>query len=186
MAGGTAAALGTTFNQSVTQVFADHPAAGMVFEGDFVAGAVTGMTKAELGVDADAFPFPSVGQSAPDVMGGGDAAVLMRRSAPGVALMRFLADPQSGSIWAARGGFVSPNLNVDLGVYPDELSRSIARSVLDAGDDFRFGLSDLQPTAFGGVEGQGLRKELQDFLVSRDVDATASRLEAEAKAAFGH
>jgi alpha-glucoside transport system substrate-binding protein len=186
MAGGTAGALRTSFNDSVIQVFADPPAAGMVFEGDFVAGAVTGMTKAELGVDADAFAFPSLGQSAPVVMGGGDAAVLMRRSVAGVALMRFLAEPQSGSIWAARGGFVSPNLNVDLGVYPDELSRSIARSVLDAGDDFRFGMSDLQPTAFGGVEGQGLRKELQDFLTSRDVDTTASRLEAEAKAAFGH
>jgi ABC-type glycerol-3-phosphate transport system substrate-binding protein len=184
MAGGTAEALRTTFNQSVTQVFADPPAAAMVFEGDFVAGAVTGMTKAELGVDADAFTFPSFGQSPPTVMGGGDAAVLMRRSAAGLALMRFLAGPQSGSIWAAKGGFVSPNLNVDLAVYPDELSRYIARSVLDAGEDFRFGLSDLQPTAFGGVEGQGLRKELQDFLVSRNVDATATRLEAEAKAAF--
>ena len=75
--------------------------------------------------------------------------------------------------------------NVDLAVYPDELSRSIARSLLDSGNDFRFGLSDLQPIGFGGVEGQGLRKELQDFLVSRDVDTTASRLEAEARAAFG-
>jgi ABC-type glycerol-3-phosphate transport system substrate-binding protein len=186
MAGGTAGALHTSFNNSVTQVFTDPPAASMVFEGDFVAGAVTGLTKAELGVDADAFAFPSLGQSAPVVMGGGDAAVLMRRSVAGVALMRFLADPQSASIWSANGGFVSPNLNVDLGVYPDELSRSIARSVLDAGDDFRFGLSDLQPTAFGGVEGQGLRKELQDFLLSRDVGTTASRLEAEARAAFGH
>ena len=186
MTGGTAGALSTTFNQSVIQAFSDPPGAGMVFEGDFVAGAVTGMTKAELGVDADAFTFPSLGQSAPVVMGGGDAAVLMRRSAAGVALMRFLADPESGSIWAARGGFVSPNLNVDLAVYPDELSRSIARSLLDSGDDFRFGLSDLQPIGFGGVEGQGLRKELQDFLVTRDVDTTASRLEAEAKMAFGH
>jgi ABC-type glycerol-3-phosphate transport system substrate-binding protein len=186
MTGGTAGSLSTTFNQSVTKVFSAPPAAGMVFEGDFVAGAVTGLTKAELGVDADAFTFPSLGQSAPVVMGGGDAAVLMRRSAAGVALMRFLADPQSGSIWASRGGFVSPNLNVDLAVYPDELSRSIARSLLDSGDDFRFGLSDLQPIGFGGVEGQGLRKELKDFLVSRDVETTASRLETEAKAAFGH
>jgi alpha-glucoside transport system substrate-binding protein len=186
IAGGTAGALRSTFNDSVTQVFADPPQASMVFEGDFVAGAVTGMTKAELGVDADAFSFPSLGQSAPVVMGGGDGAVLMRRSPAGTALMRYLADPQAGSIWAAKGGFVSPNLNVDLAVYPDELSRSIARGVLDAGDDFRFGLSDLQPTAFGGVEGQGLRKELQTFLVSRDVDATAARLEAEAEAAFGH
>ena len=163
---------------------ATPPAAAMVFEGDFVASIISGETRAELGVDADVFPFPAIGQSGPAVVGGGDAAVLMRRSRAGEAFIRYLASPQAAAIWAAQGGFVSPNLNLDLSVYPDEISRSIARSVLEAGDEFRFGISDLEPAAFGGTEHQGMRKILQDFLISRDVNATAARLEAAAAKAF--
>ncbi len=187
IAGGPRGALATTYEESVEQTFgggATPPAAAMVFEGDFVAGIISGETRAELGVDADVFPFPAIGQSGPTVVGGGDAAVLMRRSRAGEAFIRYLASPQAAAIWAAQGGFVSPNLNLDLSVYPDEISRSIARSVLEAGDEFRFGISDLEPAAFGGTEHQGMRKILQDFLISPDVNATAARLEAAATKAF--
>jgi alpha-glucoside transport system substrate-binding protein len=80
---------------------------------------------------------------------------------------------------------VSPNLNVDLTVYPDAITRSIARRVVEAGDNLRFDLSDLAPAAFGAVEGQGMRGALQEFLRTRDVDATAAHLEADAAAAYG-
>jgi alpha-glucoside transport system substrate-binding protein len=185
IAGGPRGALATTYEGSVKQAFTARPAAAMVFEGDFVASIISGDTGAELGVDADVFPFPAIGPSGPEVMGGGDAAVLMRRSPAGEAFIRYLATPQAAAAWAAQGGFVSPNVNLDLSVYPDEISRSIARSVLEAGDDFRFGISDLVPASFGGTEHQGMRKILQDFLVSRDVDAAAAQLEAAAREAQG-
>jgi alpha-glucoside transport system substrate-binding protein len=43
----------------------------MVFEGDFVAGIIGSQTHAQLGVDADTFPFPAVGRSRPAVVAGG-------------------------------------------------------------------------------------------------------------------
>jgi alpha-glucoside transport system substrate-binding protein len=184
IAGGSHGALSVTFEESVKQAFAARPAAAMVFEGDFVAGLIEGATRARLGVDADVFPFPSVGRSGPMVVVGGDAAVLMRPSKAGQAFARYLASPQAAAAWAAQGGFVSPNINLDLSVYPDPISRSIARSTLEVGSNFRFDLSDLQPAAFGGTEGQGMRKILQDFLLHPDVDATAARLEAAATKAF--
>jgi alpha-glucoside transport system substrate-binding protein len=184
IAGGPRGAVATTYEESVKRTFATPPAAAMVFEGDFVAALINGETRSELGVDADVFPFPTIGQYGPTVVSGGDAAVLMRRSPAGEAFIRYLASPQAAAIWAAQGGFVSPNINLDLSVYPDEISRSIARSVLEAGDEFRFGLSDLEPASFGGTEHQGMRKILQDFLISRDVNATAARLEAAAARAF--
>ena len=184
IAGGPGGALVTSYQQSVQQAFAARPGAAMVFEGDFVAGIISGATRAVLGVDADVFPFPAVGQPGPMVVAGGDAAVLMRRSAAGEALIRYLASPQAAAIWAAAGGFVSPNINLGLSVYPDAISRSIAASVLQAGDNFRFSLSDLTPAGFGGTEGQGMRKILQQFLVSRDVNATAARLEQAARRAY--
>jgi alpha-glucoside transport system substrate-binding protein len=184
IAGGPREALVTSYQQSVQQVFAARPAAAMVFEGDFVAGIISGATRAVLGVDADVFPFPVLGQPGPMVVAGGDAAVLMRRSAAGDALIRYLASPQAAAIWAAAGGFISPNINLGLAVYPDAISRSIAASLLEASDNFRFSLSDLTPAGFGGTEGQGMRKILQQFLVSRDVKATAAQLEQAASKAY--
>jgi alpha-glucoside transport system substrate-binding protein len=184
IAGGPGKALVTTYQESVQQAFATPPAAAMVFEGDFVAGIVTGATRAVIGVDADVFPFPAVGQPGPMVVAGGDAAVLMRRSAAGEALIRYLASPQAAAIWAAAGGFISPNINLALTVYPDAVSRSIAASLLQAGDNFRFSLSDLTPTGFGGTEGQGMRMILRQFLVSRDVNGTAAELEQAAGKAY--
>ncbi|MDQ4068244.1 MAG: ABC transporter substrate-binding protein [Actinomycetota bacterium] len=185
VAGGTEGALRTPFQASVEKTFGTPPSAAMVFEGDFVAGVVLGRTNARLGVDADVFAFPSAGPSAAGVVGGGDAAVLLRPSDAGHAFLRYLATPEAAAIWAARGGFLSPNRNLDISVYQDEITRSVARRLLDAGDEFRFDLSDLQPAAFGGTASQGLPRRLQEFLLSRDVDATAARLETEARAAFG-
>jgi ABC-type glycerol-3-phosphate transport system substrate-binding protein len=184
VAGGAGGALGTSYEDSVRQVFAEPPSAAMVFEGDFVAGVIDAKTPAALGVTADVFAFPPIGASGPVVVGGGDAAVLTKESPAGVALLRYLASPSAAAIWARRGGFISPNWNVDLSVYPDPITRMIVRSLVDAGDDFRFDLSDLQPAAFGATPDGGIRKLLQEFIADPDVDRTASRLEAAATAAF--
>lgn len=186
IAGGPRAAIKTSYPQSVSQTFGRQPAAAMVFEGDFVAGAISGKPGATLGVDADVFPFPAAGQAAgPMVVAGGDAAVLMRRSAAGEAFIRFLASPQAAAIWAAQGGFISPNTNLGVSVYPDSITRLIASGLLQAGSNFRFSLSDLAPASFGQTEGHGMRAILQQFLVSRDVGGTAVRLEEAARKAYG-
>ena len=176
--------LATKFEGAVQQVFGGSPSAAMIAEGDFVAGIVSGATDAQLGIDADVFAFPSYAGSGAGIVGGGDAAVLLRDGAAGMALLRYLATPEAAAIWAEAGGFISPNMNVDLSVYPDDITRSVARRLLEAGDEFRFDLSDMQPAQFGAIAQRGMRKLLQDFLVTRDVEATALRLEAEAAEAF--
>ena len=181
--GGPRRALATSYQQSVQETFARHPAAAMVFEGDFVAGVISAETKAVAGVDADVAPFPAAGRAGPVVVAGGDAAVLMRRSPAGAALIRYLASPQAAAIWARQGGFVSPNINLGLSVYPGAIDRSIARALLEAGPNFRFSLSDLVPGSFGGTEGQGMRGILQRFLLHRDVSGTATALEQAAREA---
>lgn len=174
----------TTFAESVEAVFSTAPTAAMVMEGDFVPG-VAATAAADLGVDVDTFAFP--GQTAGDryVVGGGDAAVLMRDSVGGAELVRFLATPEAASVWAALGGFVSPNESVDLTAYPDPTTRRIARSLIEAGDGFRFDLSDLQPVAFGGTSGAGMWLELARFTADpSDIDGTMDRLEAAAASAW--
>jgi alpha-glucoside transport system substrate-binding protein len=173
-----------TFPESVRMVFGSSPTAAMIAEGDFVAGEITGSTEARLGVDADVFPFPDPNPARRLVVGGGDAVVLLRRSPASTALLRYLAGTEAAEVWAALGGFVSPNAEVDLAVYPDAITRGIARSLIEAGEGFRFDLSDLQPAAFGATSGSGMLGILRAFVTDpADAAGTARRLEEAASAA---
>lgn len=183
--GGRTNALSTTFPASVSRVFSAEPTAAMVYEGDFVAGVVRAETEAVVGRDADFFDFPALGGSAPAVVGGGDVAVQLRDRDEADALMRYLASPEAAAVWASRGGFTSPNRSLDLAVYPDDVSRRSAEALREAGDNFRFDMSDLGPTEFSGTPGQGQWRILQDFVLSGDVDATAAALEEAAERAYG-
>ena len=174
------------FPASVAAVFSTAPRAAMIVEGDFVPGVVAGTSDAELGVDVDVFAFPERSDRDPHVVGGGDAAVLMRSSEGGEALLRYLASAEAGEVWARLGGFISPNEAVDLAAYPDARTRRIAGALLDAGGGgFRFDLSDLQPVAFGGTTGAGMWAVLHDLLLDpSDVRGAAARLEEAASAAW--
>jgi hypothetical protein len=185
IAGGVSGALQADFNTSVTQAFSDPPEGAVVFEGDFVGGIISGETDATVGQDADFFDFPSIDGSENVVVGGGDIAVLLKDSEGGKALIEYLATPEAAEIWAAEGGFISPNTQVDLSAYTDEVSRRAAEALADAGDDVRYDLSDLQPTEFGATTGQGMWGIFQDFVRDPDdVDGTAQKLEAAAKQAY--
>ncbi len=186
LAGGTSGALQTDFPTSVTQVFRSPPKAAMVFEGDFVSGVISGETGAKLGTDAGSLPFPSIRDSPPSVVAGGDVAVLLRDSEGGKALIRFLATPEAGKIWAQLGGFTSPNKAMSASTYADEVSRRSAEALLSA-RVLRFDMSDQAPAAFGGTPGQGEWAILQDFLRRpSDIQGTMQRLEEAAARAYRH
>lgn len=183
VAGGTAGALQTDFPTSVTQVFAKPPKAAQVFEGDFVGGVAEG-AKAKAGTDFEVFPFPSINGSAPAVVGGGDTVIMLKDTPAAQALVKYLATPEAAQAWASRGGFSSPNKNLDESVYPDDITRKNATAISKA-EIFRFDLSDLQPSSFGGTVGQGLFKLFQDFLRSPgNVDGIATQMEAAAAKAY--
>lgn len=184
--GGIRGTLGTTFVTSVERAFRNsRSGAAMLCEGDFVASVVTTGTRAALGSDVDAFPFPGSYRGLPVVVGGGDVAVQLHRRPAVAALMRYLASPTAAAIWAAAGGFISPNRDLDLSVYPDALTRSFARSVIEAGDGFSFDMSDLQPGTFGSDARTGMEGELRRLVSTGNIAAVQRNLETEAEAAFG-
>ncbi|MFD9053161.1 ABC transporter substrate-binding protein [Streptomyces zaomyceticus] len=188
VAGGRTGALQTDFPESVEQVFGNSPKAAMVYEGDFVAGLISGELGKKVGTDANFFPFPKVGKGAAPVVGGGDAAVVLKagkNAKAADALLAFLATPEAAEVWAAAGGFTSPNKAVDAKVYPDDIARQSAVALTGAGDGVRFDMSDQAPAAFGGTQGAGEWKILQDFLRDpSDPAATARTLEAAAVKAY--
>ena len=175
LVGGVSGALGTDFPTSVTNAFKENPDGAQVLEGDFVQGELP--DTAEPLTVADFFEWPSVDGSGPVVVGGGDTIVMFNDSPVAQALVEYLASPEAAEIWAARGGFLTANQNVDTGVYPDELSQKAAQQLADA-EEFRFDLSDVVPAAFGATTGQGMWQILQDLLRNPDdVDGVAERLE---------
>jgi hypothetical protein len=185
IAGGTSGALQTDFPKSVSQVFSDPPAAAIVFEGDFVQGEILNSTEAEPETGFNQFAFPAVNDSPPSVVGGGDMIIAFDDDPATQAFVEYLATPEASEIWAARGGFSSPNVNVDTSVYPDAIAQATAAALADA-EVFRFDMSDLAPSAFGGTVGQGEWKILQDFLQDPgDVKGTQQQLEKAAAKAYG-
>ncbi|MFE7900585.1 ABC transporter substrate-binding protein [Streptomyces sp. NPDC057424] len=186
IAGGANGALQTDFPASVTQVFTggDQPKAAMVAAGDFAQVNIPSSMK--IGTDAKVFPFPAVGDNGP-VVSGGDAAVILEDTKGAQALATWLASPDAAQIQAKLGGYLSPNKNVPNSAYPNAVQQKIAKALIDAGDDFRFDMSDQAPQAFGGTPGKGEWKILQDFLKNpKDIAGTQAKLEAEAAAAYGN
>ncbi|MFC5805180.1 ABC transporter substrate-binding protein [Streptomyces formicae] len=188
VAGGQKGALSTDFPGSVEKVFGPEPEAGLVYEGDFVAGVAKDQFGRKIGEDAAFFPFPAVDGGEAPVVSGGDAAVVLKdgkSQKAAMAFLEYLATPEAAAVWAEAGGFLSPNKQLDLAAYGDDTTRSTAESLIEAGDSVRFDMSDQAPAAFGGTKGTGEWKLLQDFLRDpSDPKATASRLEAAAAKAY--
>lgn len=183
--GGTGGALQTEFPSSVPQVFGDPAKAGMLPGADFVGTNILKDTKAKIGTDAKFFGFPAVAPGKAPVVSGGDVAVAMKDSPGAMALLNFLASPDAAKVWAEQGGYLSPNKNLDFAAYRDDATREIARKLIAAGDEFRFDLSDQAPAAFGGTKGEGMWRDLQDFLRNpSDVAGTQAKLEADAAKAY--
>ena len=181
--GGTEGALQSDFPTSVSNVLAEEPKGAMVIEGDFVPGVVESPLEPETGYNVSA--FPSINDSPPSVVGGGDLAVMFEDSPAAQAFIEYLATPEAAEIWAGRGGFSSANQNLDPGAYPDPITQTTATAIAEA-EEFRFDLSDVQPSEFGATEGQGLWKLFQDFVADPDdIDGIAQQMERAASAAYG-
>src|SRR5690606_35617892 len=151
---------------------------------DYLAGGPPGALQPE--VPAPVTQALTVGDT-PPVVSGGDAAVILKDSEAAQALATFLASPDAASIQTKLGGYLSPNKNVPNSAYPNEVQRTTAKALIDAGDDFRFDMSDQAPQAFGGTPGKGEWKALQDFLKDpSDIAGTQRQLEADAAAAYGN
>jgi ABC-type glycerol-3-phosphate transport system substrate-binding protein len=183
LAGGTEGSLQTEMPESVAKVFSESPEAAMVTIGDFAPGVTETTLEPETGFNV--FTFPSIEGSAPAVVGAGDLFVQFKDSPAADAFLEYLTTVEAAEIWASRGGFSSPHKELDTSVYPDEITRTTAGALGEA-ETFRFDMSDLQPSAFGGTPGQGLFKLFSDFVANpENIDQITQQMEAAAAQAFG-
>jgi ABC-type glycerol-3-phosphate transport system substrate-binding protein len=102
-----------------------------------------------------------------------------------MALMKYLASPEAGTVWARGGGYISPNKNVKPDAYPDALTRQLVAQMQAAGDSARYDMSDQAPAAFGGTPGQGEWEDLRTLVKNpSDVKGVQAKLEADAAKAY--
>jgi alpha-glucoside transport system substrate-binding protein len=174
-----------TFTQSIADVFGEKPRSAMLFEGDFVVAEINRLDKVQVGSGARFFNWPSINGSRPAVVTAGDQAVAFTDTPEANALMAFIASTDAAAIMAQRGGFLSPNRNLDVASYPDDTMRSLAAALINA-EVLRFDLSDLTPLAFGGATNAHMWVLLQEFL-SKPIPAAdmARQLEEAANRDFG-
>ena len=158
--------------------------AAQVLEADFVESEITNSTPSKPETGFNVADFPAIDGSGSTVVGGGDSIIMFKDTPASQAFIEYLATPEAAEIWAGRGGFSSANQNLDSGVYPDPITETTATAIAEA-EEFRFDMSDLQPSEFGSTEGQGLWKIFQDFLNNpSDVDGIAQQLEGAATQAY--
>lgn len=106
----------------------------------------------ELGADGDvdAFYLPGSEEHPNVVLSGGIYAAAFSDDDNVTRVMEFLASTDYANARASNeiGGFLSPNQNVDVDVYPNELMRRFGQ-ILTTADPVRFDASDLMPGVIG-------------------------------------
>jgi alpha-glucoside transport system substrate-binding protein len=187
--GGITGTLETNFYDALIQVFTPTHGATMYFNGTWVQTAIAERFPGLIPVtDYNFFEFPEINpQFDQPVIGGADFAVLFNNTADPQALMQFLATPDAAQIWIARGGFLSPNMGVDLNSYPDELSRMQVEQLIGA-PVFLFDLDDQLPSELQQYVWNALLQYVAhpDQLMSilQGIEAEATKLQGPVYAVF--
>jgi alpha-glucoside transport system substrate-binding protein len=204
--GGTSGALSQLYPDCVDKVFPKAgatPQAAMVIEADFVVSEITSNSSTYSPVSSPTasstctadpsktpcygfFPFPAPSAdsaNASAVQGAGDVAMMLTKTPQAEALIKYLAGPEGAEIWAHAGGFASPNSKVPLSSYPDAVSESDAKALVDA-TAFVFSLDDLQ-----GSWESDMWSDMKNFVANpsaSNVSTIEATMQSQATAALGH
>jgi alpha-glucoside transport system substrate-binding protein len=148
-------------------------------QGAFVNLVAPGECDSDLvpGRDFTFFLMPKVDESKPEVQFiSGDLFAVAKDSGnlgAAKALARYLGSAEAQEIWAKRGGFIAPNSNASLDVYPNANDRKAAE--LWPKSDDAPAVYDLDD-AIGGEIQSTLREALQQFVRDQDVDRIVSTM----------
>ena len=125
-AGGASNVIATDFQDGGNGLFSDPPTCLFHHQATFMTEFFKSQAGARDG-EYDFFPFPTIdARFGNDVTGAGDLFGMFRDTPQSRALMSYLLTPEAQSIWVARGGALSVNVNVT--DYPDDISNVQRRS----------------------------------------------------------
>lgn len=148
--GGPITVLSTNFGDSVAELFTDPPRAMMHRQASFITSFIQDANpNVKIGKDVDFFAFPMIKpEHGNPMLGAGDMIAQFKETPEAKSFMNFLASAEAQEIWVSALGKLGTNNKINPAVYPDDLTREMAR-VLNEADVFRFDGSDSMPAAVG-------------------------------------
>ncbi|MEL7329707.1 MAG: ABC transporter substrate-binding protein [Cyanobacteria bacterium J06559_1] len=175
--GGQTGALSIPWGDSISGLFnskrdTDIPECYMQKQGNFISNFFP--EDVVIGEDVDFFPTPVINPEYENaLLVAGDIFSMLNDTPEARQLMAYLATPTPHEIWAEQGGFLSANKEVDLDVYPDELSRKQAE-LLTTAEVVQFDASDSMPGAVGtGTFWSGM----MDFVAGATAEDVTEKIE---------
>jgi alpha-glucoside transport system substrate-binding protein len=180
--GGRQGMLATNFGDAGNPLFTNPPRCYLHHQGSFITSFFTQANPALKPVeDFDFFGFPDVdARYAGSLEVAGDLFGMFKDTPQSRALIKYLATPEAQQIWVKRGGAISPNKQVPLDAYPDQLARRSAE-LLTGARMLRFDASDLMPEAMNAAFWKGIL----DFVNNPEsLDSILSGLDAVQASAY--
>ncbi len=170
--GGKAGALSIPWGDSINGLFTATPECYMQKQGNFISNFFP--EDVVIGEDVDFFPTPVINPEYENaLLVAGDIFSMLNDTPEAQQLMAYLATPTPHEIWAEQGGLLSANKQVDLSVYPDELSRKQAE-LLTTAEVVQFDASDAMPGAVGtGTFWSGM----MDFVAGASIEDVTDKIE---------
>lgn len=150
--GGRQGVLATRFQDAGNPLFSSPPRCYLHHQASFITGFFKEANPSLKAVeDYNFFPFPDMDpKHAGAVEVAGDLFGMFKDTPQARALIKYLTTPEAQAIWAKRGGALSPNKQVAMDTYPDQLARQSAQALINA-KIVRFDASDLMPEAMNAA-----------------------------------
>ena len=145
--GGMVGALSTPFGDSTQGLFGEEPNCYLHKQANFIASFLPEEvdTTSEVGI----FPLPSIDpEYGLPILVAGDVFGMFNDTPEARQLMEYITTKVPHEVAAGLGGYISPRKDVDLTLYPDDLTR-IQAEILENADVIRFDGSDMMPGAVG-------------------------------------
>jgi alpha-glucoside transport system substrate-binding protein len=178
VSGGVNGEISTTFQTGGDGLFADPPDCYLHHQGSFITGLGAFADK-EAGTDYDFFMTPPIEQEG--VIAAGDLFGMFNDTPEARQLMDYLTTAEAQQIWVERGGALSPNKNVSLDAYPDDISRKSAEALVNT-ETVVFDGSDNMPAEM--VE--GFYVAILDYLQNPgNLDAILQEADSVRESAYG-
>ena len=171
--GGTVGAISIPFGDAATPLFDDPPGCYLHRQASFITEFFP--KRVVPGEDVDFFVLPPINpEFKTPILVSGVVFALFKDTPEARALMAYLATSEPHEILSGLGDSVSPQQQVNLEVYPDEITRRQAELLLNA-EIIRFDGSDLMPGAVGtGTFWSGI----VDYIGGTDLDQVLQNIDA--------
>lgn len=141
--GGTTTVLSTDFSQAANPMFAPEPGCYLLQQATFMGGIITdAFPDLVPGEDLDFFPAPDFNPGHPGISSfSGEILGLITETPQSAALTRYLASTEAGTLVAATGRWLSPNVTVPADAYEDPFLRRAQEVLTEAEGTYPLGNS---------------------------------------------